>query len=533
LISTSTKSRIDGILLLVLCAAFIALGWPFLRGMGIEVDEAIVGNGLYKGAAPWYSWHIFHRNIPVMLLSYVGALKCWLYAAVFRVWRPEALSLRLPTAILGAGTVALFWRLLNDISGRRAAWMGAVQLATDTSFLLLTTIDFGPVALQLFLKTAAMVLLVRWHRTRRTGLFAAAWFLLGLALWDKAVFLWIAAGLAAGAVAAFPRQVVFSFRTKLVASAVAAFCLGASPLIVYNIARPMETIRANAKVSGGNAVAKVHLLRETVDGRALFGFYTALDTPPQPGSSEHSGLAGISRMAGYPTRNWTTWACLAALASLAFIWRTPARAPALFGIASFVVGWLAMAITAGAGAAAHHVALLWPMHLMVIAVVCSELSHRLGRWLPVTVTLLMSVISLLVTSQYHQDLVRNGPAIRWTDAIGPATRYLEQSRANRVFVMDWGILESVNLLSKGRVPVVFGNEYTAAGSSPIQIAKLREAMIEPGTLFISHSRAFEQLAGASAALDNFAVAAGYLKKPVATISDNHGRPTFDIFRFRP
>ena len=326
---------------------------------------------------------------------------------------------------------------------------------------------------------------------------------------------------------------MLSIRPKLIAAAAAAFCLGALPLIVYNIARPMETLRANAKVSAGNALTKVLLLRETLDGRALFGFYTALDKPPQSDSKAPRALAGISRLAGYPTRNWTTWACLAALASLPFIWRTPARAPALFGMVAFAMGWLAMAITAGAGGAAHHVVLLWPMHLMVIAVVCAELSRRAGRWLPVAATLILSGASLLVTSQYYQDLVRNGPAIRWTDAISPATRYLEQSRANRVFVMDWGILESVNLVSKGRVPVVFGNEYTASGSTPTQITKLRGAMIEPGTLFISHSPAFEQLAGAGEVLDKFAAAAGYLKEPVATIRDNHGRPTFDIFRFHP
>jgi Dolichyl-phosphate-mannose-protein mannosyltransferase len=536
LISTSAKGRIERILLFVLCAAFVALGWPFLKRMGIEVDEAMVGSGIYERAAPWYSWHIFRRDIPVMLISYLGALKSWICAAVFAIWAPGPVSLRLPTAMLGAGTVALFWRLLDDISGRRAAWMGAVLLATDTSFLLLTTIDFGPVALQLFLKTTAMVLLVRWHRTRRRGLFAAAWFLLGLALWDKAVFLWIAAGMAAGAVAAFPQQVIASIRPKLVATAVAAFCLGALPLIVFNVAKRMETIRANAKVSGGNAFVKVHLLRETINGRALFGFYTALDTPPQPGNLEtpaRRALVSISRAAGTPAGNWTVWALLAALASMPLIWRTSARAPALFGIVSFAGGWLAMAITAGAGAAAHHVALLWPMHLMVIAVVCAELSRRVGRWLLIAVTLMISGTNLLVTSQYYQDLVRNGPAIRWTDAIGPVTHYLEQSHPDHVFVMDWGILESVNLLSKGRVPVLFGNDYTSAEVPPDRIAKLRSLMIDRGTLFISHSTGFEQLPGTSAALDNFAAAAGYLKEPVATIRDRHGRPTFDVFRFRP
>ncbi len=533
MISSSAKSRIERLLLFALCASFVALGWPFLKGMGIEVDEAIVGSGLYQRAVAAYSRHVFKHAIPVMLLSYLGALKAWICAGVFAIWPPGPVSLRLPFAIAGAATVALFWRLLQKISGRRAAWIGAALLATDTSFLLLTTIDFGPVALQLFLKTAAMALLVGWWRTRRNLFFAAGWFLLGLALWDKAVFLWIAAGLAAGAAAAFPREIVQTMRPKLAAIAVAAFCLGALPLIAFNVSRHGETIRANAKVSAGNVFAKVFLLRETINGRVLFGFYTALDTPPKPGSLDAPAraLAAVSRAAGSPSRNWTMWAFLAALAAMPFVWRTPARAPALFGFVSFAVGWLAMAVTAGAGAAAHHVALLWPMHLMVIAVVCAELSRHAGVWLPVAATLILSGVNLLVTGQYYQDLVRNGPAIRWTDAIDPATHLLEQLHPNRVFVVDWGILESVNLLSEGAVPVLFGSEYSSAELPPERTATLRDAMVEGGTLFISHAAGFEQSPGTSAALDKFASAAGYLKEPVATIRDRHERPTFEVFRF--
>ena len=46
----------EAIALVVLCAVFVALGWPFMKRMGIEADEALVGNGVYGRVAAWYSW---------------------------------------------------------------------------------------------------------------------------------------------------------------------------------------------------------------------------------------------------------------------------------------------------------------------------------------------------------------------------------------------------------------------------------------------------------------------------------------------
>ena len=199
----------------------------------------------------------------------------------------------------------------------------------------------------------------------------------------------------------------------------AAFVLGSLPLIVYNVARPLDTFRSNARLAPAEILPKTHLLRETVNGRVLFGFFTASDTPPRPGSFDGTfrhALLSLSRESGTPNHNWTLWIFAACVAGTPFVWRTPARAPAIFGAVSFAVGWLAMAVSSGAGGAAHHVVLLWPMHFLVIAAVLSALPGRLSRWPVIALVALLSCVNVLVTNQYYLDLVRNGPAIRWTDA---------------------------------------------------------------------------------------------------------------------
>ena len=90
----------ERVALFLLCLLFIVLGWPFLKRLGIEVDEALVASGIYKRAVAWYSMRLFRHQLPLMELSYLGALKTWIVAPIFAVWGPGPVSLRLPSAPL-------------------------------------------------------------------------------------------------------------------------------------------------------------------------------------------------------------------------------------------------------------------------------------------------------------------------------------------------------------------------------------------------------------------------------------------------
>lgn len=187
----------------MILAVFIASGWPFMKKLGIEVDEALIGSGIYPGLPPWYSWHWFGNEIPVMLMTYLGALKTWLYSGIFAIAAPTPLALRLPMMIVGAFTLVLFFLFLDRAVGRRPAWIGVVLLSTDPSFVLTESIDLGFVALQQAFKLGALLLLMAFHRRQSTQCLAGAFFGLGLALWDKAIFVWILVALAGAGPARF------------------------------------------------------------------------------------------------------------------------------------------------------------------------------------------------------------------------------------------------------------------------------------------------------------------------------------------
>src|ERR1035438_5173891 len=113
--------------LAAIVALFVATAMLFVSRPGIEADEAVVVN-----RAIFYFF-----SLPLMHFSYVGALKSWFYLALFAVVRPGPVSLRLPTVLAGAAAIWLFFLLLDRTISRRAAWIGAALLATDSMFVIL------------------------------------------------------------------------------------------------------------------------------------------------------------------------------------------------------------------------------------------------------------------------------------------------------------------------------------------------------------------------------------------------------------
>jgi hypothetical protein len=396
-----------------------------------------------------------------------------------------------------------------------------VLLATDTSYILMNAADYGPVTLQFLLKLGALLLIVRFHQRGSRMALAGAFFLLGLAMWDKAIFAWVLCGFAAGALAAFPRETLRHVSVRNLAIAAAAMLAGALPLVIYNVARPLETLRSNVKAESAPVLAKATLLRRTLDGSVMTGFLISLDPGPEPGRPNHwfqSLAIRISAWTRHPRHNFTWWAALASLAGLLFK-RT--RRPVLFAAAAGFGTWLPMVLTAGAGAAAQHVILLWPLQFIAIAVVLDMIPVSC---VACAVTIALCIANLLVTDQYYADLVRNGPAIRWTDAMDQLDRTLADLHAPRIFVADWGIIETVNLLSEGDTPVYYADVANGAA--------IDNMLAAPGSVFVAHAPEFEVLPQQRAAIEQSAAREGYTRETLAEIHDRNGRPAFDVFRFR-
>jgi len=503
---------------------FILSAMLFGKHLPIEADETLIANGIYARGAPIYSWKIGATELPIMMLSYVGALKTWLYNGVFEIWKPGPVSLRLPMVLVAAAALWPLFVFLDRTVGRRAAWIGVVLFATDPAWVLLSSIDFGFIVGQFFFKMGALVLLVLFYREGRRWALAGAFFLLGVALWDKAVFLWVLFGLGVAGLAIFPQEIRARLSLKNVGIAAAAMIVGALPLLIYNIARPLETLRSNAKVSNDRIAIKAHLVRRTMEGAVLFGFFTGTEPGPKPGVPTRwyqKAAVSISRALHEPRQTLMLFVLPFALLAIPFLWRTGARRPLLFALVALIATWIPMALTSHAGGAAHHIILLWPFHIMIIAVVLARTPIKLAA----TVTILMCAANMAVIDHYYADLIRNGGALAFSDAIYPLNERLAALKAKRVFVMDWGIIETINLLSEGQTPVLTMD----VGDHDYQ----RRVFTDSRHYFVAHRRDQEIDPGIREDLDQAAKQDGYEEQPVETVFDSQDRPIFEIFKYRP
>jgi len=517
---------------------FILISLAFIPQAGIQNDEALFASGIYQQMGIAQGVKIFGHRIPVMLISYLGALKSWLYAPIFRLWKPSAFSLRVPVILAAGGTIWLFWSLLRRIAGDRAANTGAALLASDTLFLITSCFDWGPVVLQHLLLVSGALCLVRFHHELAPTFLAGGFFLFGLALWDKALFVWILIGMAIAAALVLSRELCKSLNLRNLIMASTAFCLGAAPLIFYNVSFPLETFRSNTGFDSAEVPAKTRVLLNTFSGIALLGYIPRNDAAGHP-RDPHGMIENISIRISDLTVGRTTgflgYALLAAALLFPLLWRTPARKPMAFAVIAMAAAWIQMLYAKGAGGSVHHAILLWPFPALFVAVAFAEASRRIG---PVGTPLLAAVLvylvgaNALVTNEYFSRQVRNGGGEVWTDAIYPLSDSLRRVKAHTIYINDWGILDVLRLLNRGKLPLRVGSDPLSkpqldADDKRIVLARMSEAE----SIFVGHTDAAEQFAGVNARLRALAAEGGYRREMLAEIADRNGRPIFEVFRF--
>jgi len=509
------------------------LPWP-----GLQNDEALFARAVYGVGGTAYHVSVLKHQIPIMFLTYLGALKSWVCWPVLMIFGPNLWSIRIPALIGGAITVWLCFLLLERIHSRRAAWVGAALLATDTTFVLTTCFDWGPVMLQHLLITAALLLGVMFYRQPRNTLLAACFFCVGLALWDKALALWLLSGIAVAVLVLYFRELRAVFTLRRAAIAATSTALGAFPLLVYNLRHGLITFRSNAHLDFSEIAHKIQIMRITINGSALFGYLVNWPSAPDPRAAV-SGMAlassRIHGMSGDWITNWMFPLWIAAGVLAVWLLFTPVRRTLLFCLIAFVLGWAQMVGTKAAGGSSHHTILLWPLPEIFIAVVLAEASRRIGRaGLPLLAAAasMVVMVNLLNLNQYVYQFARFGAGTFWTDAMDNLPEELRATHARNLCIIDWGLYDNLLALTRGRMPVSF-----ASGPffDPVITGDDRQEALEmlsqPGTVFISHTDDKQIFAGVNQHLDRIAHDAGFHKSSVIAWPDRNGRPVYEALTY--
>lgn len=528
---TLRSSRIAPWLLCAAALLFTILGLMLTPLAGIDDDEALFAAPLFTGANPLFSLSIFGHHPPLMVFAYTGALKTYLYWPVFKIFPPGPYSLRIPVLLAGTLTILLFYFFARRIAGEKAALIAALLLACDPTFLMSNTFDWGPVALQHLLLVTGLCLLV-------TENYTVACLVFGLALWEKSVFLWALAGLAAGGWLAYRSEIFKAVSraraagNRRIAYAALAFVIGASPLIVYNIKSKSETVRTTAHFSLDHLPRKVLELGRALDGSGMFRFLAAesWEVNAKPTASAPAHIAdAIHDLTGDRRSSLFLYAAILALAAFPLWWREPFRKPALFSIGFCAAAFAAMAITRDAGEAIHHTVLLWPMPQLFVGVALAAIPWR---WIGASLAAVLAVSGLLVINQYLFQLEHFGADGAFTDAIYALSQRLPAAAEDKLYIMDWGMTQTLTLLHQGKLPLTSGSDpFLTAEPDAMGERIITNMLSDPHALFVGHVREREVFSGVGQRLDDAASAAGYRKQMVQTVTDSTGRPVFQVFRF--
>ncbi len=522
----------------MLCIFFFFAGHTFIPRLGMEADEALFAQGLFEPRGELYSLHIGKSVVPIMLMSYVGALKSIIYGPILRNLGISLRTCREPMLLAGVASVWLLFLLLRRVAGERAALIGCALLACDSIYLLTICFDWGPVALQHLLLLGGILALVRFFQERGNGALAVAGFLFGLALWDKALAVWSLSGMAIAGIATFPRQIFGAVTGRRAAIAVLAFGLGLLPLIIYNVNNHWGTFSGNFQRDTTELPRKIIVLARSLTGSGLFGWLTAEDEatprPVEPRGALQRTSARISALAGRPRESLLLYGFFLAILLAPLAGREGLRL-ILFGLITMAVAWIQMAINQNTGGSVHHTVLLWPLPQFIMAVSFSAAAKRLGRaGIPAlaAITAILAVSGALVMNEYFVKIRRNGGAQAWTDGIYSLSRYLRDSQSRWVFALDWGISDQLRLLHGGKLLIANGTDQI---SKP-EMTKEDQAMViqmisAPANLFVAHTPAYEFFPGNNQKLAQFASATGYRRETVATIGDSQGRSVYEVYRF--
>ncbi|MEQ1884724.1 MAG: glycosyltransferase family 39 protein [Bryobacteraceae bacterium] len=523
-----TTTRVN---ILALCCLFFALGAVLVPLAGIQNDEALFANPIYQNLFE-FRVRAFHHSIPLMVISYIGTLKTGLYWILFHIVRPSVWSLRLPMVLLGSVTIFLFYLLADKVSSKHVAFAGAALLATDQTFLLTNTFDWGPVAIEHFLLVTACLLAVSFSASGRNAHLVGAFFALGLGLWNKAIFLWALTGLLVASATVLWPEIRKLLTLRAATLATVGFLVGTSPFLIYNLKRPNATLSQNARLEVPDWNAKFIQVQSALDGRSLFGYLMNEDDAPKP-KMLNSGLgkiaAAIHQKIGERRGGIMAYVAAACLLLLPLWWRSRV---AWFSLIFSAATWLMMAITRDAGGSAHHTVLLWPFPHLFVATVVSALP-----WRPIRGLILSAVVAsnLLVFNESLYKFERNGAALVFTDAIQALSDRVGVLRPPMVYVTDWGIWNTLAMLHEAKLSMTGVDDLFPEQADPNRERDAMRARVFANreAIYIGHVDGQEVFPGIRGRVERAAMDAGRSKRVIEVISDTNGRPVFEIFQLVP
>jgi hypothetical protein len=332
---------------------FLLLACTYLDRPGLSYDETIFVPAALGGQYPQISY-ISARfdGVPTMIMPYIGALKSYLFAPIFAVFGVSVATIRGTAIALSAITLLLGYALGRQFLGKWGAVLLVLLMATSSSFIFMSKVDWGPIVLPMLLKVAVLIAFFRLLHTGSLRYLWAIGILSLLGMFNKQDFSWVIVAVTVGGVIVYGRRLWEILWARRVHTAGALIVLLAAGAALAD-----KVILPNLGTSGDSSFQNPfpHLLSswtlyQGILGDAdLLGFFANHDQQPA----------------------WMAWSSILVAGALLFLlvmrWRggalpaqaaIPARAAAFFFVVFMVMLFEIAATKLATGP--HHVIELWP-----------------------------------------------------------------------------------------------------------------------------------------------------------------------------
>jgi hypothetical protein len=254
-------------------SVFVFLAAYRIELPGLYYDEVAFVNAAV-GAHDNTFIHMRLGQVPLLIFPYMGAIKAWIYAPIFRLFGVSALSIRLPAILLAAVTLLIFYQLMRAKLGAVWATIAVWIMAVDPVNLFLSRLDWGPTVLTHFFQAVILALWFSYRDEPRPWKIVLICICAGLGFFDRFNFIWLLSAFAIGICLCYPDSLrnlwVSTPRfTRWVAIILLLFALGIMlyltlPLLL-NFHNPNGAHMTNLQV-------RWRALLSTLSGQAVAGF---------------------------------------------------------------------------------------------------------------------------------------------------------------------------------------------------------------------------------------------------------------------
>jgi 4-amino-4-deoxy-L-arabinose transferase-like glycosyltransferase len=189
---------------------FGILACMFLDKPGLQNDEILFAN-VSLGEIN-QSTYIARKigGITVFVISYIGALKSWLFAIIFKIFGFNHWSIRVPMILLGM--FSLYWlhkAIRISFENSLLALAVLMAVASEPTYITMTRTDVGPIAIEYFCKVFSIYLIFKYLKNKNKKFLYFLPIILALGVFNKINFIWFSNALIFGSVV-----LLFLIKTK-------------------------------------------------------------------------------------------------------------------------------------------------------------------------------------------------------------------------------------------------------------------------------------------------------------------------------